>query len=226
VGGKLYVIGGFSTGMWTPVNATYEYDPVKDSWTEKAHMPTARGAMAATAIDGKIYVVGGAYKSMLRLVNTGANEVYDPAEDRWRRLKPIPTPRDHLAAAVRNGILYAIGGRVDVDYNQNLDINEAYDPKTGEWSQRKPLPTARSGIAAQVLDGKIYVMGGESGQGTFKENEAYDPEKDAWEAKAPLLHSRHGLSSALIGEQIHLLTGGPNPGGGGSSFYEIFSLKP
>ncbi|MFQ5716801.1 MAG: Kelch repeat-containing protein [Nitrospinales bacterium] len=225
VNGRIYVIGGFHSGLWTPVASVYEYDPAADQWREKRSMPTARGAMAAGVIGGKIYVVGGAHKKFLHLVNTDANEVYDPAADRWRKLRPIPTPRDHLTVSTYKGILYAIGGRVDVDYQKNLNRNEAYDPKTDRWTQRNPLPTARSGIASQVLDGKIFVMGGEAEGGTFRENEAYDPETDSWTVMQPMPEGRHGLGSAVVADEIHTLTGGPKPGGGGSGLYRVFSLK-
>lgn len=226
VNGKIYVIGGFATQSWTPVATVYEYDPAADRWKEKQPMPTARGALAAGIVDGRIYAVGGAYRKALRLVNTNANEVYDPVADKWETRRPIPTARDHLAVSPFKGILYAIGGRIDVDYNDNLNVNEAYDPAADKWTTRKPLSTARSGITSQVLQGKIFVLGGESGKGTFRENAAYDPGNDTWTAMEPMSGGHHGLGSAVYRETLHVLTGGPNPGGGGSKFYEIFSLSP
>ncbi|MDH3257754.1 MAG: galactose oxidase, partial [Nitrospinota bacterium] len=116
--GKIYVVGGFSSGMWTPVNTVYAYDAAKNEWMEQAPLPTERGALAAGVIDGKIYAVGGALKKFFRLRNTNANEVYDPQTNTWKQLSPIPTPRDHLTVSVSHGLLYAIGGRVNVNYNQ------------------------------------------------------------------------------------------------------------
>jgi N-acetylneuraminic acid mutarotase len=54
----------------------------------------------------------------------------------------VPTPRDHLAAAVVGNRIYVIGGRVDGSYAHNLDVNEAYDPATNRWQARAPMPTA------------------------------------------------------------------------------------
>jgi len=223
VNGRIYVIGGFATGMWTPVNTVYEYDPQTDRWTEKAEMPTARGALAAGVVDGKIYAVGGAYKKFFRLTNTGANEVYDPAADQWDKRVNLPTPRDHLTVSVMNGKLYAIGGRIDVNYNDNLDVNEVYDPKANRWTTMPPLPTARSGITSQAVGGRIYVFGGETGSGTFDENEAFDPATQTWHTMKPMPNSCHGLGSAVVDGNIHLITGGPNPGGGGSQYHQVFT---
>ena len=221
--GKLYVIGGFESGFWKPVNTTYEYDPDLHRWSHKTPMPTARGALAAAVIDGKIHLVGGAHRKLFNLVNTNAHEVYDPTTDSWETLPPLPTPRDHLTVTAANGKLFAIGGRVDVNYNNNLDVNESYDPKTRQWKKHAPLPTARSGITSQFLKGWIHVIGGESGEVTFVENEAYNPETDKWETFPPLPGGLHGLASVILKGKIHILNGGPKPGGRGSNSHLVFS---
>jgi N-acetylneuraminic acid mutarotase len=175
-------------------------------------------------LDNKIYVVGGANRKIFSLGNTPALEVYDPLKNTWKKLAPLPTPRDHLTTSSLNGKLYALGGRIDVDYHDNLDANEVYDPKTNRWAKQAPLPTKRSGITSQVLDKRILVFGGESGEGTFTENEAYDPKTDSWETLTPMPEGRHGLGSARYKKKIHLLAGGPNPGGGGSDTHTIFNI--
>ena len=224
VNGKIYVIGGFSSSMWTPVSNTYEYNPKKDIWTEKARMPTKRGALAATVIGGKIFVVGGANKKMFTLVNTPALEMYNPLKNIWTKLVSMPTPRDHLTVSSLNEKLYAIGGRVDLNFHKNLDTNEVYDPKTNSWTRLMPMPTKRSGITSQILNKRILVFGGESGKATFKENEAYNPNTDTWMTLKPMPTGRHGLGSAVFKNKIHLFDGGPNPGGGGSNTHMIFFI--
>jgi len=188
-------------------------------------MPTARGAHSAGVIEGKIHLVGGAHRKLLTLVNTPAHEVYDPETDSWETLPSMPTARDHLTVSVAGKKLFAIGGRVDVNYNNNLDANESYDVKTGQWDRHTPLPTARSGITSQVLNGLIHVFGGESGQGTFTENEAYDPSTNKWKTFMAMPSGRHGLASVLWKNEIHILTGGPKPGGGGSNTHYVFKLN-
>src|SRR5690242_6497676 len=53
VGGKIYAIGGSSGSMLARVDA---YDPVANTWTQKASMHQARRSFALAVIDGKIYV--------------------------------------------------------------------------------------------------------------------------------------------------------------------------
>ncbi len=197
VGGRLYVIGGYSQSafsVWNPVATVYVYDPAKDSWTERAPMPTARGALSVTEHEGRLYAIGG-YD---RKGNNAQVEVYDPLRNVWTTAASLPTPRDHLATATVAGKIYAIGGRMDGDYSRNLAVVERYDPVTDRWRRVADLPTARSGMTAAVVEGRIYVFGGEGAAGTFNENEAYDPVGDRWQGMAPLLTARHGLGSAVI----------------------------
>jgi N-acetylneuraminic acid mutarotase len=173
-------------------------------------------------INGKIYAVGGVG---LGRRNTGAHEVYDPATDQWTTLAPLPTPRDHLAAAAVGGRLYAIGGRLAGSYAENVTVNEVYDPATNGWQTRAPLPTARSGIAAAVLAGKIFIFGGEAPSGTFHQVEAYEPTSDRWSTYTAMPTARHGLGAVALGGKIYVIAGGPTPGGSASSVNEIFVPK-
>lgn len=222
VSGRLYVIGGYKQSglsVWSPVATVYAYDPATDVWSERAPMPTARGALAVTAYDGKLYAIGG-YEGKS---NSAAVEVYDPVENSWRSLAPLPTPRDHLAAATADAKVYAIGGRLKGDYHRNLSVTEIYDPSADKWSRGPDLPTARSGITAAEAGGRIYVFGGEGGDGTFHENEAYDPARNVWQTMAPMPTARHGLGAAVLDGRIHVISGGPTPGGSFSDLHEVYS---
>lgn len=222
VGGRLYVIGGFTQSflsVWSPVAYVYAYDPAADTWTERAPMPTARGALAVAESGGKLFAIGG-YDGKR---NSAAVEVYDPAANAWRSLAPLPTPRDHLAAAAVGSKIFAIAGRLDRDYGRNLSVTESYDPATNQWTRMADLPTPRSGITAGVVHGVVYVLGGEAPEGTFRTNEAYFPEKNRWETQSPMPTARHGLGSAVVNNRLYVLGGGPTPGGSFSNVNEVFS---
>ena len=222
VGGRLYVVGGYSKSgfsVWNPVATVYAYDPSTDSWTERAPMPTARGALSVTEYDGKLYAIGGYDRKM----NNAQVEVYDPVRNVWSTAASLPTPRDHLATATVGGKIYAIGGRIDGDYHQNLAVVELYDSSADRWTRVSDLPTARSGITAAVVEERIYVLGGEGPTGTFSENEAYDPMHDTWQRMAPMPTARHGLGSAVVQGRIYVISGGPTPGGSFSDLNEVFT---
>lgn len=217
LGDKIYVVGGYQDDG-APTNTLYEFDPAKNQWRVLKPMPTARGALGAAALDGKIYAVGGTLRG-----DVGNLEMYDPARDAWQALAPMPTPRDHIAVAVARGKIYVIGGRIG-SAARNLNVNEEFDPQTNTWRTRAPLPTARSGIAAAALRDMIFVFGGESPQKTFDENEAYDPITDSWKSFARMPTARHGIGAVTFDGRIFVLAGGKTPGGSESTFADIFTL--
>jgi hypothetical protein len=59
---KIYSMGG-GTSSSDALATLEEYDPITDTWTRKANMPTARWGLSSSAVDGKIYAVGGALVS-------------------------------------------------------------------------------------------------------------------------------------------------------------------
>lgn len=221
VGDRLYVIGGFTASLfsiWQPVASVYLYDPKTDSWTERAPMPTPRGALTVAEFGGKLFAIGGKGERG----NSAAVEVYDPSSDTWASRAALPTPRDHLAAATVGQTIYTIGGRINGDYGQNLGTVEAYDPLADRWNQVANLPTPRSGIAAGVVQETIYVFGGEQPEGTFRTNEAYNPTTDHWQSMAPMPTGRHGLGAASVNDRLYVISGGPTPGGSFSNVNEVF----
>jgi N-acetylneuraminic acid mutarotase len=203
------------------------WDPATDTWTPRAPMPTARGALGVAVAGGLVYAVGG--------VGPGpdgqgrgdlqATEVYDPAADRWRRLAPMPTARDHLGVAATGGKVHAIGGRLG-SFARNLGTHEIYDPAADRWSSAPPLPTPRSGVAAAVAGGRVLVIGGEGSDGTFPETEGYDPAAGSWTSYAGMPTARHGIGAAEVDGVVYVPTGGPTPGGSQTKVHEAFTIGP
>jgi hypothetical protein len=122
---KIYVFGGFMRPgkdiAWQPVDNAWEYSPATDSWKAIAPLPTKRGGGVAVAVDGKVYVIGGAtilpgtsdpairFDGKPHDMCVGVNEEYDPAKNSWRARAPMPTARNHFLGAAVNGKIYAIG---------------------------------------------------------------------------------------------------------------------
>ena len=62
VNGKIYVVGGTvvpRAGDRQNLTTVEVYDPETDTWAQGVDMPTARGWLSASLIDGKLYAVGG-----------------------------------------------------------------------------------------------------------------------------------------------------------------------
>jgi N-acetylneuraminic acid mutarotase len=61
VNGKIFAIGG---DYWDgddsrSCSIVEEYNPIADTWTRRADMPTARSLFSTSAVEGEIYAIGG-----------------------------------------------------------------------------------------------------------------------------------------------------------------------
>ena len=140
------------------------------------------------------------------------HEIYDPVMDQWSTAAPMPTPREHHAAAAVGGLIYVAAGRVHDPGFRNLATFEIYDPVMDMWITGPPVPTARSGIAAVAFNGRFYLFGGEGPSAIFRENESYDPATGMWTTNEPMPTGRHGIGAAVLGNDIYVVGGGPSPG--------------
>jgi N-acetylneuraminic acid mutarotase len=177
-------------------------------------MLTAKFALAAATVNGKIYAIGGrGYSGSLNTV-----EVYDPSSDTWRTdrsvdfslgtflepLAPMPTARYDFAAAVVDGKIYAISG---VAYGgPTYDTVEVYDPATNTWSTGAPMPTTAHGLAGAALNGKIYAIGGYN-VSFLNTSGVYDPATNTWSTGAPMPTARASLAAAEANGLIYAVGG-------------------
>ena len=175
VDGILYVMGGGTktNSDFPQLQSLLAYDPKTDSWTPKRDMPTARRFLAACAVDGIIYTIGG---GGLITPPTDAVEAYDPKTDTWMAKAHLPAARSAVTACAVDGIIYAIGG---ADNMQDLTRVEAYDPKTDQWTPKTKLPAPAIWAAACAVNGLIYAF---FDKDTFE----YHPKTDRWTRKASI----------------------------------------
>jgi N-acetylneuraminic acid mutarotase len=207
LGNSLYAIGGYMGLGFEPKSEVFALDTQSAAWRKVAPLPSARGAMAGAALDGKIYVVAGVGPGGL------ANDlfVYDPAQDRWESKAAALSKRDHLAAGASRGLFFVAGGR-EKTLASVLPTLEIYDPVADGWRAGPSMPTARGGIAGAVLGGFFVVVGGEQPSATFKEVEAFDPDKNRWLSLPNLPTPRHGLAAVSVGNVLYAIGGGKKPG--------------
>ena len=117
--GKIYVVGGFDganqlrsverfnprTGRWKKVALATLATKRREEPLQVRSMGTARSGVAAAALDGDLFVVGGwdgtrrlrtgevINNTHLLIANKHIEQVYDPATNRWRSLPKMNTPR-------------------------------------------------------------------------------------------------------------------------------------
>lgn len=219
VGGKIYVLGGFSQpSLSTLKNLTVsdtveEYDPSTDRWTTKAPLPIGLHHAGAAVVGTRLYLIGGFTTSLLSVWHPVASVYeYQPEADSWKERAPMPTPRGALAVAEFNGKLFAIGG---YDGTGNSGAVEVYDPTGNTWTTRAFLPTPRDHLATAAVGARIYAIGGRLNRDYARNlaiTEAYDPQTDRWTRVADLPTPRSGITAGVIRGIIYVL-GGEAPEG-------------
>ncbi len=231
--GKIYSFGGFKRPAsgeiaWEPIDNSWEYDPATDTWKPLQPMPSKRGGGAATVVNGKIYVIGGAgvhpgSKDAPLLMgpngtphrSVGTVEEYDIASDTWRERSSMPTARNHFVVAAVNGKIYAIGGRLAsafVSLGSDTDVVEEYDPATDLWGvPRARMSAPRASMVGAVHGERIYIVGGEiqSSQvsSTFRTLEAYEPATNQWLVLPPAPLGRQPIAGDVIGDTLYVVSG-------------------
>jgi N-acetylneuraminic acid mutarotase len=199
--GTVYVSGGGpSASDWTPQPTVWALDAEAGAWRDLAPMPQGRLGHRMLAIGEILYVVGG-------VGDTGRVLAYDVADATWTIGAEMPTPRDHLAAVVVEGEIWAIGGRSGGQNHARVDI---YDPGTDTWRAGPPLPEPTSGAAEGLLGGIILISGGENPGGVIDRHWQLDTtlgEAAAWEPLPPPPLTVHGAHGATLGNRF-LIVGG------------------
>ena len=186
------------------------------TWTQGAPAPSKRTEIAAAALDGKIYAVGGFNKPSLSNVLDFAIsrdvEVYDPITDSWSATTPLPEGRHHAGIAALDGFLYIIGGFAKSGISVWHAVNTVYqfNPATQTWRELTPMPTARGALGVAVYQGKIYAIGGYDGEQNSGATEIYDPQNDSWSTAAPLMAPRDHLAVTAAGSRIYAIGGRSN----------------
>ena len=126
VDGKFYAIGGRDSvvsAMTTKVDVYDLTSGAGGSWqTPNTALPTPRGGFAAAVLGKEILVIGGEGGGTVH----NEVEAYDTANNTWRTLKPMPTARHGIQAAVCNGGVYiAAGGLTQGGFNPT-NVHEVF----------------------------------------------------------------------------------------------------
>jgi len=178
------------------------------TWSVGKEMPTPKTQLLANAVNGKIYVMGGAdYSKNLQGTRFDKVEVYDTQKNEWiNSTKPMPLALDHSAAAAYDGKIYVVGGFMDGrEISNKLFI---YDTVKDEWKEGKPMPSHRAGLAAQFVNGTLYVAGGlNRSEIPLNTMEAYNPQSNTWTTKSPMPTARHHVEMAVANGKLFALGG-------------------
>jgi N-acetylneuraminic acid mutarotase len=198
LGDVLYVMGG-RVSDYSKLKTAERYDPKTDRWSTITDMNVERSTASATALNGKIYVVGG-YRTYAPL---GSAEVYDPRTNQWTLISDMRIRRKFLSCIAFHGCVYAIGHH-DVYDKSSMRSGEKYDPQTDTWSPIPDMITGRCHMATAVFDDKLYAIGGLSALSSYTNRVEYFNEgENKW-------HEARGMSADRWDHQAVVVSGLPN----------------
>ncbi len=182
VGDKIYLIGGKRYSSASPFyiesNINEVYNPVNDTWTTEAALPTGVQGYASVVFNDKIHVMGGSRLFASTGTNTviDANQVYDPQTGEWSLGTKLPTVDSYGAAAATSGYMvperiYNIGGF----HEEFTGSTEVYFPQNNSWSSADSMPTPRIHLGLAMVNDVLYAIGGFDGTKWLDANEKYTP---------------------------------------------------
>jgi N-acetylneuraminic acid mutarotase len=184
------------------------------TWSTESPLPVARSEMKAAVVNGKIYLIGGAFDEMqgteaVTNYTSGLTTEYDPVAKTWRERARAPAGSTHQALAVLDGKIYALGGFGNSRHTEPSQNFFRYDPATDSWETLPAIPTGpQGGGVAAAVDGKIHAIGGRVTENeVFATHLVFDPAANAWSEAAPLPTARDHASSFVVDGKIHVVGG-------------------
>jgi hypothetical protein len=188
--GKIYLVSGYNTGDVTSAQPnTWEYDPVADTFTERAPIPNAVGGAASGIINGHLYVAGGrdATNTVVSLVWD-----YDIAADTWTQKTGMPGINNNVpgSAVALNRLWIFGGGNPFGPTKAGSTRTEFASTRTAFSREQSASPNAfqvRNGIRVPNLSSTAFV---------------YDPETDSWSGAPGMNDLRSFASGTSIGARL------------------------
>jgi hypothetical protein len=194
---------GFFLAAGITASTAHAQMPSGPPWVAKANMNTPRLSHASVALDGKIVVIGGV--SGGRAI--AEVEMYDPMQDRWTALPPLPEPRvNHGAALCRNGQIIVAGGFDDAASTQLSEEAFAFDPQQNQWRRIADPPVRRGspGMAQSDDEPIVFLAGGAPALATV---DAYDCMEDRWRAMPGMITGRQKPGVIFIEAELYVMGG-------------------
>jgi N-acetylneuraminic acid mutarotase len=200
VNSKIYVFGGISGSYFngfTIEASNTVYDPKTNLWATLEPIPTGVAYSATAALDNKIYLFGGIYRSDSSQFSfipyyTNLVQIYDIATNTWTRGENMSNPIAYSSACATTGReapkqIYVIGGKLN-QYGALTNSVQVYNPATNTWSNGTAMPTARYSTAVVNINDKLYAIGGRDGNIMFTANEEYTPANyDLIDTQSPIV---------------------------------------
>jgi non-specific serine/threonine protein kinase len=152
LGETVYVVGG------VPGAGLLAYDSVTDTWARLASPLERREHLAAVALGGEVWAIGGRWESTA----SRTVEIYDPVNDTWHDGPWMNETRSGFGATVIDGGLMVAGGEVfdPVTARDSVEVLAMQVSEDAGWRRSVDLPIGLHGNPLVTLGGRVYLPGG------------------------------------------------------------------
>ena len=177
----------------------------KITWKQCTDLPMNASVGQTTVINNKVYYGG---FDTARLGDECTVCCYDPSQDTWSTLPPLPVWYFGLGQV--RGQLVAVGGQRISDGEVS---NEVYviDESSKKWKQSLPsMPTARHSPTVISNCSALVVAGGRTSNYTDVV-EIFNTETSKWLRADPLPTPCHDMSSVIVNSTCYLIGGYNHP---------------
>ncbi len=175
----------------------------QSEWVYAAPMQEARKNSSVTALDGKIYVLGGESvndktihtgrnvrsSGLVAKQHSSANDVslksfvaYDTEKKTWETLPDYPGTETGICKAAMfayNNEITVVGGQTDTSATgKMLNAVYAFNTETKQWQKKADMAEGRTNLAAAVSKDQLYTW---TKAGATDKAEVYNIKTDTWE---------------------------------------------
>ena len=171
------------------------------TWSNGPDLPTARYGLAAVAVQGKIYVLGGA-DSQNNAVTTV--DILNPDDNTWMTGPALPSARYFHSAVVLDDKIYVMGG---VSGQTILNSFDYLDTGTNTWTNLQSTPTYRYGAGAGASGGKVYIVGGMGADALTPATESFDLATNSWTTLASMPIARRFFGAVPVNDRVYAIGG-------------------
>ncbi len=173
----------------------------QSEWVYTTPMQEARKNSSVTALDGKIYVLGGENATG----SCRSYAVYDTGRKTWEPLPDYPGTETGICRAAMfpyNNEIIVIGGQTDTSATAKL-LNSVYafNIDTKQWQKKADMEEGRTNLAAAVSKDKLYAW---TKAGATDKAEVYNIKTDTWET-AVMPDTSTVIDAASVDNRVFVL---------------------
>lgn len=193
--GALYALGGFGAPR-----SFRRYDRPSNSWSTLPDLPAGRDHLAAFALDGAVYLVGGSPNGSGD--QTVAGFRFDVVNASWEPRPELEwTYASHAAIAHGHGYIGSSDGSLQQYDPQHRRVRRLFNSGSAERDHSQVV---------SFLD-EIWVISGRTPERATVA--IYDPAAESWREGPRIARGRGGFAAAVVGNRIVLAGGEVLTGG-------------